>query len=486
MELFLIHFLMGELNSMDEVVDKEEIHAAQLLLSLGVEKTKVLSTTLDFDDHIFLDIISAIPSYLVPYITPGGGVTVDEAIWANYSPKLEKDHLLRNIKDKPHQRGILSYLCCQRFHFSDRPFAIAFAPTVTATAPTPQQAVTQMIHSLTPANYLLPEGWILVADSLWANPLNLQAFSALKWRIALSAKSNCLTIPEALRDVGTSDLLIGCARTYTDKMYIVQFYHSVVGISSILTNAVELSNGTPLLRAPTISYALAVVIFCKATKEELLSFFDLPDTAAALTKAQMVLNLTQWNVLRPPDHQHDDTPLTYEILKSFDTQRVAAIFEQTKSKLKTRVKTKEQMLEYLCPEQETHQTPQRSARQQKKFDSVQTNARRAEVRGPHTLTHRVYDLFHTYHASIDDMDKDFYDHCHMRYLHGAKHAALSHIAYYVLATCYAISDEYTREHLHIQSKQNNHVVYSHTAPKMYRFTCDLVHEYVRRNPYPHG
>jgi hypothetical protein len=99
-----------------------------------------------------------------------------------------------------------------------------------------------MIHSLTPAKFILPKDyWILIADSLWANPLNLQAFS-LKWRVAVSAKSNCLTIPEALCDVGTADLPLGCARTYTDKMYVVQFYHSDCGISAILTNAIELNN----------------------------------------------------------------------------------------------------------------------------------------------------------------------------------------------------------------------------------------------------
>ncbi len=120
--------------------------------------------------------------------------------------------------------------------FSDRPFAIAFARTVLVTPPTAQQAVTQMIHSLTPAGFTLPSDWILIADSLWANPLNLQAFSALKWRVAISAKSNCITVPEAVCEVGTDDLPLGCARTYTDKMYVVQFYHSESGLSAILTN----------------------------------------------------------------------------------------------------------------------------------------------------------------------------------------------------------------------------------------------------------
>jgi hypothetical protein len=105
MEFFLIHFLTGELNSIDEVVN------TRLLLSLGVDKMKVIRTTLDFNDNIFLDIVTALPSYLVPYISPGGGVTVDdEAVWANYSPKLEKLHLLHKIPEKPHQRGILSYI----------------------------------------------------------------------------------------------------------------------------------------------------------------------------------------------------------------------------------------------------------------------------------------------------------------------------------------------------------------------------------------
>jgi hypothetical protein len=179
-------------------------------------------------------------------------------------------------------------------------------------------------------------------------------------------------------------------------------------------------------------------------------------------------------------HQHDNTPLTRAILSRFDRDRVAAIFEDTFPREASKVKTKAQQLDYLCPVVECEADAPPPPRGKRKFDAAQLNAQLSKAQGQATPSHQVYDLFHAYNSSIDEADKDFYEHCRTRYIRGATHASLCHIAYYVYAACYAISDEYTRSKIHAESNGNNRAPLEHCTPAADHFLYDLVAAYVEK------
>jgi hypothetical protein len=254
LEYYLLHLLTGEKHCIDEQVEQSEVAAARSQITLPINRVKALNSIVNFGDEVFLNVVSAIPFYVAKLIEPGGAVTLDEAIWAAYSPKGEHQGLLCYIPDKPHQRGLLSYLCCQRLYYSNLPFAFAFAPTFVRASPTAREALRTIIGSLPAQGFALPPDWILVADSLWSFPGCLSEIMELGWKYAISVKSISATVPKALQTVAATDLILGQARTYNDSFSILQVYHSDRGISNILTNAFSELGSDPPPTLPPFSY----------------------------------------------------------------------------------------------------------------------------------------------------------------------------------------------------------------------------------------
>ncbi len=97
-----------------------------------------LNHCLNVGDEVLGDILAAIPSCVKRFVTLGTAVTVDEAIWAYHSLDAKRRGKLRHIPAKPHPDGLLTYMLCQRLHFSNRPIALAFAPTFINPQPSPR------------------------------------------------------------------------------------------------------------------------------------------------------------------------------------------------------------------------------------------------------------------------------------------------------------------------------------------------------------
>jgi hypothetical protein len=204
------------------------------------------------------------------------------------------------------------------------------------------------------------------------------------------------------------------------------------------------------------------------------------------TKKEIIIHhITGWDVLRPEDAQGSTAPLTAKMLNSLDLVCVQAIFKSKFPKLVTLVKSKKNMIEQLCPAEEASEEEVTSKRKKYRVDSEQLTACLMELRGTAENKHRVYDLFNTYHASIDEMDKRFYAHFRTRYLRGITHAGLSHIASYIYATTYAISAEYARAKIHTQTSGNNRATYNYQHIPINTFLCNLVTSFKQQYPSKH-
>jgi hypothetical protein len=138
---FLNQFLLGiVLHPEKQQKDGEKISAARAGL-VGQTRLKVLCAALNFQDDVLRDIMDGITSCVQQLVELGPVLTVDEAVWAYYARDAKYLGKLRHLPNKPHKDGMLTYLLCQRLRFSNRPFALAFAPTFLGPSPTPRDAL---------------------------------------------------------------------------------------------------------------------------------------------------------------------------------------------------------------------------------------------------------------------------------------------------------------------------------------------------------
>jgi hypothetical protein len=238
----------------------------------------------------------------------------------------------------------------------------------------------------------------------------------------VSAKENCTLIPQSLRDLSAKDLLLGHARTYSDGFLTLQVYRSDRGVTHIMTNAAGPSRHDPNKEIPPLSYKTALSLFLNEKPGNIVRAFDLPINCLSLSKAQLVHQITGWDVLREPTRQGDTSPLTAERLKHFVTDQVSAIYSATLHRKPPSTATKADMISALCPADVSHEARHISKR---RLDLHTLEAELKTLQGEQSKEHRIYDIFHRYYACIDQMDREYYQLGLVRYLHGVARYGLS-------------------------------------------------------------
>jgi hypothetical protein len=317
-----------------------------------------------------------------------------------------------------------------------------------------------------------------MADALWSYPVCITDLVQRRWKFAISVKSISTGVPKAVREISFADLQLGHARTYADPFTVLQTYYSERGISSILTNAFQPRATPPAPPLPKISYASAVSHFRRDRKDQLLDLYKLTDeqlrAAEAWTKERLIFEGTGWDVLRPEDNQSASFEMTRKWLNSIDSDRVTAIFRLKHKGNPEKKMSKAEQIRWLCPHEDDEQHPPKSKGKKRRADTAQLTAELHELQGTHTATHQVYDCFHEYHGCIDEMNKEYFDYHHTRYLHGATHAGLCHLAGYLLDNCRTIADEFARQKVYDMSGRNLRLAKAHP---MLRFD-DFLHRIV--------
>jgi hypothetical protein len=474
---FLWQFLASAVSSSEQTLDKKKLQATQKNL-VGISRRKVLNTALNLGNDQMLKVTECISSFIQRFVTLGGAVVIDEAIWSFFSKNAKDRRQTRHIPEKPHPDGILTYIVCQRLHFSQRPIPLGFVPVYLNPRPSPLEALMKMVSALQVGPNPLPPNFLTIADSLWNYPSYILAMGQLSMKYVISSKSNSNIVPAALRNVGSTDLARGHARSYSDGFITLQLYHSKRGITGLISNAFKETGKEIPPKLPVIPYSNAVALYLSNDPAALIQLFQLPQECITLSKAQIIHQHTGWDVLRPEDKQGDTGHLTAEMLNGLDKARVTDIFKSTFPSLNVRkYNTLAKMVAELCPPDdiETPSTPHQAKK--RKVEIAILDRQIKEAQGSTTTTHKVYDVFHTYHACIDQLDREYYQHGHLRYRHGTTHATLCCIGYYLLATVRAINDEYEREKIHTQSQGNNAAVVAHECPSMPDFLHELTRSY---------
>lgn len=485
MAFFLNQFLQAIKSLPLKDQDNNKIDA--LMQGLVSDEThKVICASLKFGDVVLKKILAGIPHCVQRLVELGGTIVVDEAIWPYYSPAGKFENKYVHIPSKPHKDGMLTYLLCQRFHFTNRPFALTFCPTFLDTSPTPREALMELDAHLLNAGFEHPTNWILVADSLWSYPSHILEFLELKWRFVVSAKNHTTAFPAELNALASKDLLLGHARTYSDGFLTAQVYHSTQGVTSIISNIACARGAAPPGDLPLLSYSTALKIFKDDSPASIVRAFNLPIDSVVLPKALLVHRALRWDVLQPATDQGSTAPLSREVLQSFARCQVEEIFKLKFPKIKTRSLSVEMMIEELCPSDNRPLRPESlSAKKKHKLDDAALQARLKQAQGTQTEDHRIYDVFHEFYSCIDQMDKEFYAHGRLRWTHGANANAVQCAAFYLLSTCHSIFEEYHREHIHAQTKGNNMEVLSTPALSITDYLITLVTSFKQKYPHPY-
>jgi hypothetical protein len=440
----------------------------------AVTQKKLFNQELNFGDEVVVDILDSVPRFLQKLVSFGSCVAIDEALSAYFGPEAKKEHKDRHINDKPHKDGILTYILCQRLHYTSRNISIAFAPTWIKESPTPRDALVRCIASLEQAGVSPQAEWSFIADSLWSYPSYLSEFISLGWRFVTSAKDNCTLIPKALRDLSGKDLVVGHARTYTDGFLTLQAYFSDRGVTHILTNAAGCGEHDPNADIPPLSYKTALSFFLNEKAGSLVSAFHLPTSCLSLSKPTLVHQITGWDVLREPSKQGNSEPMTKERLEKFRAEQVTAIYSQTLRHKPSSSATKADMIAALCPDDNQHEARHISKR---RLDRQTLEARLQALQGPQSGDHRIYDIFHRYYACIDQMDREYYKSGLVRYQHHVNVHGLCVVAYYLMLSCHSIFEELRYSKVHAQSGGNNALTRDVPSVSYADFVLAVTHQF---------
>ncbi len=481
---FFLYQLLGAIQAQPEKTHDFNACDALMAKLVSPDSCKVICAALNFHDDILKSVLDGIPFCLQRLVALGGVIVVDEAIWSYHSPGAKKNKIIRHLPSKPHKDGMLTYLLCQRLHFTGRPISLAFAPTWLGSAPSPHEALMALNAILHRSGFDRPADWILVTDSLWSYPKHIFEFLELHWRFVLSAKDNTAVVPGELRTFASESLRKGYARTFTDKFLTLQLFNGEQGVTSVISNVASHAGTLPPGDLPKLSYKTALAIFENDTPASIIRAFSLSEDCLLLSLAQIVHKATGWDVLRPPHRQGDTTPLDRVTLEGFKRCQVAAIFEAKFKKLKARSYTVEEMVDELCPrDTSAHTMAVSQLSRKRKLAAASLTARADELQAPETTSHQVYDIFHDYYSCIDQMDKVFYAHGRLRYIHHPNVYALHCAAFYVMSSCHAIYEEYQRENVDARSKSNNAQVAATQALSITDYLIKLTQEFKVKYKY---
>ncbi len=250
---FLDIFLEGIREGPDKEPTDSVIAAAHEILTAHTQQF-IFNLELNFGDQVLTDIIDSIPHYIGKLVQFGSCIVIDEALSSFFAPSAKSEHKLRHIPEKPHQDGMLTYILCQRLHYTGRPLSIAFAPTFFDNPPTACDALIYTIGTLERAGISPSLHWSFIADSLWSYPSYLSEFYSSWVAICYFRKGELHSHSKGtLQSLCTGSYPCSCLN-YTYGFLTLQVYLSGWGVTHIVTNAAGPRDRDPNLDIPTLSY----------------------------------------------------------------------------------------------------------------------------------------------------------------------------------------------------------------------------------------
>lgn len=168
----------------------------------------------------------------------------------------------------------------------------------------------------------------LIADSLWSYGAHLVEFECRGVPFIIAIKSGNTFLPSGLIDLGSSDLPIGCTRTYTDGRFVLQIHADDKGTTAVISNGWTNEKLSPPPPPPIGSWENANYFFTKVDTSALLSMWNLDDSWLKKPKEKIIFHKLGWDPLRSEDAQGSNEVLTFAAASKFNKAQRLAIHAQ--------------------------------------------------------------------------------------------------------------------------------------------------------------
>lgn len=403
LKFFFQRFLSALIQHRKHKLDTQQllrVHAALI----GKHRAEAIRASLDFGEHTLAEIIGSFSAHIQNFVVAGTVSTVDETIFPHFGKVAFDRGQLRHIPGKPHDYGLLAYVLSQRLFFTNLPICLSVQPVFLRHALKPIDAALELLRSIQCKDIGSSPTEHLVADSLWSQPVHIDLFNKREIGFTVAIKPDNKGLPEGLIELGASDLPLHASRTYTDGTLVVQVHAGASSETAVISNVWQRRNQQLTSNAVKGSWKSAQSLYRLYTVDDLVRLFDLEPRWLNERKSKIVHHVTGWDVLRPPDEQGSQAPLTFEQASSLSREALLEVHHQALHL--PRPDTKKSMAKLLIDlipmdARESHSsgTKRKAEHQQERIQ--QLTALREEVR-KNLQKNQLLDLFIYFIARCED------------------------------------------------------------------------------------
>jgi len=200
------------------------------------KRASAISSCLAFPDSILEEILGSWCKHISSFLHLGSLCALDETMIPYYGKKAFDESKLQYIPGKPWDYGMVSYILCQRLQFTQLPVCLSVYGNFLGKILTPTQVALQLLRDIKHVARPNLAHIQLIADSLWSTPACLQELQQHQIRICLAIKPDNTFLPTNLIEIASSDLPIGCSRTYSKGGLLLQVTSEEDRSVAVITN----------------------------------------------------------------------------------------------------------------------------------------------------------------------------------------------------------------------------------------------------------
>ena len=315
------------------------------------KRADAIRSCIGFGDHVLEKILASWPVHVCNFLDPGSVSIADETVFSLYGKRAFDEGKLQKIEGKPWDYGLIAYVLCQRTHHTKLPICVVLRAAFLTKALTPKEYAVNLLRDFHDASHGRSDPQMLVADSLWSQPVVIDEFvgHGLKFLVAIKGANSLL--PSTLVDTAGSDLPLKCSRTYMKGKFCVQVTSEVDRNSTVFSNMWTLPDLDDHPPATKGSYKTAKSLFSKETEASLVSMFRLAPEWLRQPKEKIIYEVTGWDVLRTEDAQGVTDALSYTAASKMSRAQLVAVHAAHFRLRRPSKKTMPELLADLFPEE---------------------------------------------------------------------------------------------------------------------------------------
>lgn len=350
-EVFLKYLLAECVQQLLKHAKHQESPSALSILRaqlIGKNRRKAISACMAFGDNVMEDIIASWPSHILKFVEPGSTYCKDETIVAHYGKKAGDAGKLRHAPGKPYDFGLWIYVLAQQLQWTGIPILLGMQGNFLRHSLTPSEVAVALLRAIRDELKEPELQQLMTADSHWCAAATIAELQRHHIRFCISTKLDNGIVPNDLLTLAKSDLPLHKTRSYARLPLILQMTSSGADATGLISDAWKLPE--PSDEDYPCTYATALALYKNESVGALVAWFQLEPHWASRSLAEVVHEITGWDVLRPENQQGSTDALTYAQASKLPKKALQVLYDKAiPSRKKGRGKSKKEMLSALFP-----------------------------------------------------------------------------------------------------------------------------------------